>query len=92
MPIAWVRGTSSAVHSARIVPWMARAGASAMTRAAHSARSRSSSPGTTSLTRPISRARSAVIRSWAPSSDSRMISWNGILASIWMGSNAAVIP
>ena len=63
-----------------------------MTRAAHAARSRSSSRGTTSLTSPTSRARSADIRSCAPSSDRRMISWKGILESICMGSNAAVIP
>ena len=63
-----------------------------MTRAAHPARSRSSSRGTTSVTNPISRARSADIRSWAPSSDRRMISWNGIFASICIGSNAAVMP
>ena len=63
-----------------------------MTRAAQPARSRSSSRGTTSLTRPISRARSADMRSWAPSSDMRMISWNGIFESIWIGSNAAVMP
>ena len=63
-----------------------------MTRAAHPARSRSSSRGTTSVTSPTWNARSADIRSCAPSSDIRMISGNGIFESICMGSNAAVIP
>ena len=81
-----------AVQSARMVPWMTRAGESAITRATQAARSSRSSRGTTSVTRPISRARSADIRSWAPSSDMRMTSGRGILESIWMGSNAAVIP
>ena len=63
-----------------------------MTRAAHPARSRSSVAGTTSVTSPISRARSADMRSCTPSKDRRMISWNGIFDSIWIGSNAAVMP
>ena len=90
--IAWVRGTSNAVHSARIVPWITRSGESAITRAAQPARSSRSSRGTTSLTRPTWNARSADMRSWAPSRESRMISWNGILESICIGSKAAVMP
>ena len=75
----WWRDTSSPVHgSARIAPWIAIGGASAMTRAAQPARSRSSSWGVTSVTRPISSARSADMRSSAPSNDMRMTSWNGI--------------
>ena len=92
MSTPWRRGISWPVHSARIVPWMTSGGESAMTRAAQAAWSSSSSRGTTSVTSPTSRARSADMRSWAPSNDMRMTSGNGILASIWMGSKAAVIP
>ena len=48
--------------------------------------------GTTSDTRPISCARLADRRSWLPSKERRMISWNGIFCSMCIGSNAAVMP
>ena len=91
IPMAWVRGTSSGPQR----PHRALD---------HQGRGVGDDPGgpagplaelvagTTSLTSPTSRARSADRRSWAPRSDRRMISWNGILDSIWIGSNAAVIP
>jgi hypothetical protein len=89
---AWARDSSSAVHSARIVPCTTSGGESAITRATQPARSSNSARGATSLTSPIWNARSADIRSCAPSSERRMISGNGIFESICMGSNAAVIP
>ena len=48
--------------------------------------------GTTSLTNPTWWARSADIRSWAPSSDRRTTSWNGILWRRKIGSKAAGMP
>ena len=52
----------------------------------------SSAAGTTSETKPIWWARSADIRSWAPSSDRRMTSWKGILCIRKIGSKAAGMP
>ena len=84
--------TSRPSHSARSVPCTARAGWAAMASAAQRVRSSNSDRGTTSVTSPTSRARSADIRSFAPSNDIRMTSWKGILCIRKMGSNAAGIP
>ena len=63
-----------------------------MASAQKAAASCSWSAGTTSLTNPTAWARWALSRSWLPISETRMISPNGIFWSMWMGSNAAVIP
>ena len=89
---AWRLDSSSPAHMARTVPSTPMAGWSAMAWAAHPVRSRNSSAGVTSDTRPTWWARAAEIRSLAPRSDMRMTSWNGILWSMKMGSKAAGIP
>ena len=64
----------------------ASAGAEAIASAAQVARSISSPAGAISETMPISCARWADIRSWLPSSESRMISGNGMIPDMWIGS------
>ena len=80
------RPRSRAAQIERRVPCTAHGGLAAMVRASRSAASASWLLGTTSDTRPISRADAAEIRSPLPVSDIRMTSPNGMRPSIFMGS------
>ena len=70
----------------------AAAGWAAMAAATRCATSGRSAGETTSVTRPISSARAALIRSWLPSSVMRRTSPKGIFCSISAGSKTAGIP
>ena len=82
----------AAAQSVRSVDMIAAGGCAAMASAAHVAAPISSSNGTTSLTKPISSARRADMRSLVPSSATRMASPKGIVASASIGSYTAGIP
>ena len=72
---------------------MGTVGADAIVSASQPARSSSSAAGQTSLTRPISRARAADMRSWTPSRLMRRISPKGMPRwSMSSGSYTAGMP
>jgi hypothetical protein len=83
---------SRVVQMLRTVPCTARVGCDAIASAAHRAASCSSAAGTTSETSPIWWARCADMRSWLPSSESRMISPSGMRWPITIGSKTAAWP